>query len=176
MKINMQENLNKYICFFSSLHTNMQKGMPAPHKAVLLLSVIDLIEIGVIRSNEIELSERLEQCFKHNWNRYIGRSVIFVPKIGTPFFHLHSESFWTLVPFVGGEETIEALRKGNPYSLRTMRKYFRCAKIDSKLFDLLNDDDVRAKLRTILITTYIQPQKRVIDTIVQIIIVALLVA
>ena len=46
-----------------------------------------------------------------------------------------------------------------------MRKYFRCAKIDRELFDLLKDEDVRAKLRTILITTYIQPQKRVVDSI-----------
>lgn len=42
----MQETLNKYISLFCSLHTNKQKGMPAPHKAVLLLSVIDMIEAG----------------------------------------------------------------------------------------------------------------------------------
>lgn len=172
----MQDLLHKYTTLFSSLHTNKQKGMPAPHKAVLLLSIIDMIEVGVIRNNEIELSERLEQCFKHNWDRYIGRSVIFAPKIGTPFFHLHSEPFWLLVPFVGGEETIETLGKGNPYAIGTMRKHFRCAKIDRELFDLLKDDDVRAKLRTTLIVTYIQPQKRIIDTIVPIIIAAFLVA
>lgn len=172
----MQETINKYVSLFCSLHTNKQKGMPAPHKAVLLLSVIDMIEAGVVRSNEIELSERLELCFKHNWDRYIGRSVIFAPKIGTPFFHLHSEPFWSLVPFVGGEETIETLRKGNPYAIGTMRKHFRCAKIDRELFDLLKDEDVRAKLRTTLITSYIHPQKRMIDTIVPIIIAALFVA
>ena len=102
--------------------------------------------------------------------------MIFSPKIGTPFFHLHSESFWTLMPFVGGEETIEMLRKENPYATGTMKKHFRCAKMDRELFDLLKDEDVRAKLRTTLIVTYIQPQKRVIDAIVPIIIAALLVA
>ncbi len=172
----MQEVLNKYDLFFCSLHTNKQKGMPAPHKAVLLLSVIDLVECGVIKNNEIELSERLEQQFKHNWDRYVGRSILFSPKIGTPFFHLHSEPFWTLVPFVGGEDTIETLRTGNPYATGTMRKHFRCAKIDRELFDLLKDDDVRAKLRTTLISTYIQPQKRVVDSVIPIIIAALLVA
>lgn len=172
----MQNTINKYTTQFSSLHTNKQKGMPAPHKAVLLLSVIDMVEVGVVKSNEIELSERLEQCFKSNWKKYIGRSVIFTPKIGTPFFHLHSEPFWTLIPFVGGEQTIEMLRKGNPYSTGTMRKHFRCAKIDPELFELLKDEDVRAKLRTTLITKYIQPQKRVIDTIVPIIIASILVA
>ena len=62
----MQKSLNEYTTLFSSLHTNKQKGMPAPHKAVLLLSVIDMIEAGVVRSNEIELSERIEKCCRHN--------------------------------------------------------------------------------------------------------------
>lgn len=172
----MQKSLNEYTTLFSSLHTNKQKGMPAPHKAVLLLSVIDMIEAGVVRSNEIELSERLEQSFKSNWKKYIGRSVIFTPIIGTPFFHLHSEPFWSLVPFVGGEETIEMLRKVNPYATGTMRKNFRCARIDHELFELLQDEDARAKLRTTLISTYIQPQKRIIDTVLPILIAAIFVA
>lgn len=168
--------IDKYTEYFSSLHTNKQKGMPAPHKAVLLLSVIDMVEAGVIKSNEIELSERLEQSFKHNWDRYIGRSIIFSPKIGTPFFHLHSEPFWSLVPFFGGEDTIETLRPSNPYSVGQMRKNFRCARIDKELFELLQDEDVRAKLRTTLIATYIQPQKRVIDKVIPMILAAILVA
>jgi predicted restriction endonuclease len=169
-------NIEKYSECFSSLHTAKKLGVPAPHKAVLLLSVIDLIECGVITSNEIELSERLEQQFKHNWDRYVGRSVVFKPMIGTPFFHLHSEPFWTLVPFEGGEERIQELKKSNPYSVGTMRNNFRGAKIDTELFDLLHDEDVRAKLRVVLISTYLQPQKRVIDTVIPAVLVALLVA
>lgn len=169
-------NYDKYVEMFSSLRTNMQEGTPAPHKAVLLLAVIDLIGIGSIKTNEIELSEQIEQRFKQNWDRYIGRSVIFSPKVGIPFFHLHTEPFWTLIPFIGGEETITALRRSNPYAIGTMRKHFRCAKIDSELFELLKNEDVRAKLRTTLIATYIQPQKRVIDAIIPIIIATLLVA
>ena len=37
-------NMEKYIDYFSALHTNTQKGVKAPHKAVMLLSVIDLVE------------------------------------------------------------------------------------------------------------------------------------
>ena len=156
--------INNYVKQFSTLHTNKQKGMTAPHKAVLLLSVIDLIEFRTINNNEIELSERLEQQFKHNWDRYVGRSVLFSPKIGTPFFHLHFEPFWTLIPFVGGEDTIEELRKVNPYSINTMRKHFRYARIDKDLFILLQTEDFRAKLRVALISTYLNSQVRVIDT------------
>lgn len=154
-----------YISQITSLHTNKQNGVPAPHKAVLLLAVIDLIERGVISSCDVELSETLEQQFKSIWEKYVGRSVIFSPHIGTPFFHLHSEPFWTLVPFEGGEQTTAILRKGNPYSVGTMRKNFRCAKFDNELFKLLQDSDFRAKARVALISTYLQPQKRIIDTI-----------
>ena len=169
-------DIDNYSTFFSSLHTNKRLGIPAPHKAVLLLSMIDLIEYGVITKNEIELSERLQQQFKHNWDRYVGRSVVFKPLIGTPFFHLHSEPFWRLVPFEGGEVRIQELKKSNPYSVGTMRKNFRGAKIDAELFNLLRDEDARAKLRVVLISTYLQPQKRVIDMVIPAVLVALLVA
>ena len=53
-------NMEKYIDYFSALHTNTQKGVRAPHKAVMLLSVIDLVEYGVIDLNRIEFSVRLE--------------------------------------------------------------------------------------------------------------------
>ena len=40
--------MNKYIDLLINLHTNTQKGVKAPHKAIMLLSVIDLVEYGVI--------------------------------------------------------------------------------------------------------------------------------
>ena len=40
--------LRHYIDAFSSLHTAKVKGRKAPHKAVLLLAIIDLIEEEVI--------------------------------------------------------------------------------------------------------------------------------
>ena len=52
--------MEKYIDYFSALHTNTQKSVKALHKAIMLLSVIDLVEYGVIDSNRIEFSVRLE--------------------------------------------------------------------------------------------------------------------
>ena len=40
--------LRHYIVAFSSLHTAKVKGHKAPHKAVLLLAIIDLIEEKLI--------------------------------------------------------------------------------------------------------------------------------
>lgn len=77
--------MEKYIDYFSALRTNTQKGVKAPHKAVMLLSVIDLVEYGVITSIQIEFSERLEQQFQHNWLRYVGQSDVLQPRVGLLF-------------------------------------------------------------------------------------------
>ena len=96
-------NMEKYIDYFSALHTNTQKGVKAPHKAVMLLSIIDLVEYGVITSNRIEFSERLEQQFQHNWSRYVGQSDVFQSRVGTPFWHLNNESFCRDCIYVRGK-------------------------------------------------------------------------
>ena len=147
--------MNYYIDKMMNLHTNTQKGVKAPHKAIMLLSVIDLVEYGVIWSNRIEFSERLEQQFQHNWSRYVGQSDVFQPRVGTPFWHLNNESFWRLVPYEGGDEAIAIHLQGNPYAPGTTRKLIRYAEIDKELFDLLQNESNRAKLRTTLIKHYL---------------------
>lgn len=161
--------LSLYIDHFSSLHTNRQKGKPAPHKAILLLSVIDLVEYGAITSNHIELSERLEVQFKRNWKRYVGDSILFKPKVGTPYFHLNSEPFWRLIPFMGGDDAITILAQGNPYSAGTIRKNIKYAEIDIPLFELLFNEDARARLRVVLISHYLQNQPTSVDNIIPLI-------
>ena len=56
-------DINHYIEAFSNLHTAKIKGHKAPHKAVLLLAIIDLIEEGVISDPCIKLSEELINKF-----------------------------------------------------------------------------------------------------------------
>ena len=83
--------LTHYIDAFSSLHTAKLKGHKAPHKAVLLLAIIDLIEEGVIRSQRIVLSDSLEKRFHEIWHHYLGNSSIFISDISKPFFHMQHE-------------------------------------------------------------------------------------
>ena len=147
--------MDNYINYFSSLHTNTQKGVKAPHKAIMLLSVIDLVDYGVITSNQIESSERLEQQFLYNCSRYVGQSELFQAKAGTPFWHLNNEPFWKLVPFEGGDVAIVTYLQGRPYALSTTRRLIRYAEIDQELFDLLQSESNRAKLRVTLIKNYL---------------------
>ena len=78
--------LKNYVDAFSHLHTAKVKGRKAPHKAVLLLAIIDLVESNVIRCPQIELTDELVKRFREVWRRYLGQSAIFTPDITKPFF------------------------------------------------------------------------------------------
>lgn len=119
----------------------------------MLISVIELIGEGVINSNQIEFSEELEDRFKRNWQRYVGESDVFKPHAGTPFWHLRSEPFWTLIPFIGGEDTLESLKRTNPYSPGTIRQHIKFAVIDKQLFELMQHVDMRVLLINTLVET-----------------------
>lgn len=147
--------MHDYIIQFSSLHVNKQRGQIAPHKAILLLSVMDLIASGYINSNKIEFSERLEEQFMRNWKLYVRKDSIFRPIVGTPFWHLQYESFWKLEPFIGGDKTLSELKFTNPYSSSTLRAHIRYAEIDKELFMLMQSVENRKQLRDVLISTYL---------------------
>lgn len=145
--------LQIYTHLFQNLNVNKQKGKCAPHKAVMLISVMELIGEGVINSNQIEFSEELEGRFKRNWQRYVGESDVFKPNAGTSFWHLRSEPFWTLIPFVGGEDTLESLKRTNPYSPCTIRQHIKFAVIDKQLFELMSHVETRVLLINTLVET-----------------------
>lgn len=166
--------LKHYIGAFSSLHTAKVKGYKAPHKAVLLLAVIDLVEDNFILSPRIILTDELKEKFNEIWHRYLGTSAIFIPDICKPFFHMQHESFWRLVensevvrgmaaepnPWAASKKEMKDLPKRR-YSIEAMRRAFAYAEIDGMLFQLLQNSDARAMLRVVLINTYLtnQPTK-----------------
>lgn len=145
--------IQNYLHLFSNLRTAKKLGLPAPHKAVLLLSVMELVEAGVITGNRIELSERLEKTFLKLWKRYVGTSVVFQPKIATPFWHLQNEPFWNL--YLNNGKDLSTVT--SPYSVSRLRENTH-AIIDQELFDLMRDEDSRARLRVLLISQYLQDQ------------------
>ena len=129
------------------------QGKLAPHKALLLLSVIDLVEQGIITDSNIQLSEILEERFKYYASQYVGNNSAYDPKINYPFYHLRSEPFWELVSTTG--DPVPAISN---YSTNNLKKHIAYARIDTELIQLLKDYNKRALLRAILITKYLAPQ------------------
>ena len=144
------KDLSYYINCFSTLHTMKIQEKPTPHKALLLLSVIDLVEQGVITDSCIPLSDILEKQFKHNSISYLGDSSTYDPKINYPYYHMRSEPFWELV-----STTATPVLDISNYSLSNLKKHIAYARIDTELQELLKDSSARVKLRDVLISNYI---------------------
>lgn len=139
--------LQHYSELFQRLHTAVISGKKAPHKAVLLLSVIELIEEKIISSPCISLSDDLISRFDRNWKAYV-HSDKFSSTITTPYWHLQNEFFWKLNTYDGSE-----LKK--TYSEKYLREC-TFAIIDIDLFELLKEADNAVRFKEIILDTYLQ--------------------
>lgn len=84
------------ILSFKKIHRNKSKGCHAPHKPVLLLAVMDLIDAGHISSSEIHLDKELKDKFMQVWNHTVPAGCQFKCEYLNPFTYLNHEPFWTL--------------------------------------------------------------------------------
>ena len=138
--------IRHYCELFKQLHTAVISGKKAPHKAVLLLSIIELIEESIISSPCITLSDDLISRFNSIWDSYV-HSDKFSPTITTPYWHLQNESFWRLNTYDGSE-----LKK--TYSEKYLKEN-TFAIIDSELFSLAQNSSTAYLLKETLKNIYI---------------------
>ena len=144
----VNKDLAYYLQCFDHLSVNKKGGQQAPHKPLLLLAVIDLVECGIIRSPQIELSKALLTAFKLNDLRYTRHIAHFKPNIGMPYYHMSGEPFWRLVPKVPGNSP-------SSYAISTLRNFYKCAEIDHELFELMKEPATAQQLRKVLVDTYL---------------------
>ena len=148
MMLKVKKNILYYEFRFSHLSTNKVGYKVAPHKPLLLLSVIDLIEKGIINSPIIGLSDALVEAFKRNAIIYASEIEHFKPNIGMPFFYMRSEPFWELIPKDDGVTPVAN-------TIPSLRKHYFHARIDDELFQLLQNQATAQSLRRVLIETYL---------------------
>ena len=58
-----------YVEAFKGLKPNEKYGRKTPHKAVLLLTIMEMYELNVICSNEIKYNQVLIDTFRKVWRR-----------------------------------------------------------------------------------------------------------
>jgi putative restriction endonuclease len=155
--------LEKYITAFSRLRTDKNRNRypsftnhRAPHKPLLLLSIMDLIAQGQIGENFIEPSYELVEA----WNIYYSR--IMPPGSPTsmayPFSRLKTDGFWQRLPRPGYDPETEY----NISSMNRLREVYYGAKMDDELFQYLLNPETKEKLRLVLIRTYFAPHLQTI--------------
>lgn len=162
--------MSKYIEQIASMKYRVLNGFVSPHKAIMLLGVIDMIEFQLVEGNNFYLDNETKEAFMFNWNQYLEeRSLPFKANPWVAFWHLHNEPFWHLVPKDGNEEAIKNLvGPGETATLSQMSKVIAYAKIDDELYSLLCDVEFRDSVKKILFDKFINAKKiEVADTIVK---------
>jgi len=122
----------------------------APHKPILLLAVLDVVQRGVITSPFIDVTGdlvELNELFNLYWRRIVplGQSS----SIAFPFSRLEREPFWELVPQPGKMITPAIIN--NTSSVTYLRRYALGAHMDEGLFWIMQTGEGREALREVLL-------------------------
>lgn len=147
--------LDYFIYAFTHLRRDSKNG-GAPHKPILLLSIIHEYELGRILDNRIFISPELTHSFSVYWNQLVITK--HDSRFALPFFHLTGEkgNWWKLIPNIGCELWIDSA--GSMRSFGNLSVAVAFAEIDLGLFSLLSNIESREVLKSVLLKEYFQNQ------------------
>lgn len=118
----------------------------APHKPLLLLSLIDLAEAGELLSATFTRTPSLVLRFRCYGSIVVDRWPTRLD-IGLPFFHTGSQGFWDAFDSEG--------RPAGSSETCTV------CELHPEFFELLGDPDFRTKARMVLVSKYFEPAERI---------------
>lgn len=132
----------------ATLRIDRARGNPAPHKPLLLLVIMEMLEKGEIESREVALSADIAFRFSVFWS-VVAQRRKQPPEVRLPFHHLGSSGMW---------QPLTA--QGDPSQDKKLTKMIR---FDPSFFECLSDQRFRDRARRVLIETepYFLPEERV---------------
>ncbi len=128
------------------LKVDVSTGDPAPHKPLLLLCVIEMVEQGLLTEPKMTRSAELLLRFQSYWCIVAHRRSAR-PDIRLPFHHLSNDGLWN--PFTAD---------GRPSPNRDITDY--CI-IEESLYALLFQPAFRTAARAVLVATYFPTEEQV---------------
>lgn len=153
-----------YVEAFKNLRTNNKYGRKSPHKAVLMLTVIELYEQSILTDNEIYYDDSLKSMFLKVWNKVLPKEPLFHPDAYLPFWYLQSDSFWHIIPIKGKEDILSLMRDANIKPSETkLIDSVKYAELDEDLYFLMTLPSGRSSLKRVLLETYTNLSERQID-------------
>lgn len=112
-------NLNQYLLGFSKLKRGGTKYGIAPHKPILLLTLIELMDKGLVVDNRYRVNADLVGLFQENWRLLVNTA--HQSDFTQPFYYMQSEKiagipFWevityTQVPLHAHVKSVETLSR-----------------------------------------------------------------
>lgn len=141
-----QENLKRYLHAFTHLRQGVTKYGKAPHKPVLLFTVLELLAKGDIQDNKIFITPELVATFKENFALLVTTG--HNPDFYLPFYHLQTEGFWFIKTWPGKE--LHAVVK----NFTVLNRLVEHAYLAENLFLLLQSEANRHLLTSTLLHHY----------------------
>lgn len=131
----------------ATLRIDRARGNPAPHKPLLLLVIMEMVEKGEISNCEVTLSPDLAFRFSVFWS-IVAKRRNQLPDVRLPFHHLGSSGMW---------QPLMADDKPSPD-----KKLTKMIRLDPRFFDCLSDSTFRDRAQRVLIETepYFLPEER----------------
>jgi putative restriction endonuclease len=121
-----------------------------------MIAIIELIEKGLIRNNEILITADLVSAFKNIWSIIAGTD--YQPTFYLPFYHLKNDRFWHILPNEGYEKYLSL--PGSISSFKKLKEIVFSAKLDDELFQLLSIPETRQEFKYFLLNRYFPDSKR----------------
>lgn len=125
----------------------MVGGRKFPNKAILLISVMELVRCGYIVCNRIELDDSIRQAFEYYWKVFVNNTP---PTVWTPFWHMKKESFWHFKPLHTLDAIENLARPGETASIGKMKREIEYAYFDNDLFRIIQSQSGRTELLAVL--------------------------
>lgn len=136
--------------------TELKRGdgvRPKPHKLVMLLSVVELADRGLIPPNRIYYDPILKTIFANYFVLIADEHDWCQP--GLPYFHLRSAPFWFLQAKEGQEVELAQMKKPGGGD-RKITETIAYAYLSDYAFGVFADPDARRDLR-IFLSSLINP-------------------
>lgn len=154
LSVKLTSQLQKYLLAFRKLRIDRSHG-PAPHKPILLLSILQAVQSSLIEQNRIYITPEIVSLFTGNWSSLVVTN--HYSRFFLPFYHLSSESFWKLVPKPGYESLL--FLKSSIKSFSGLNAAVEYALIDEELFLLMKNPVSNAILKEFLLDEYFPDTK-----------------
>jgi putative restriction endonuclease len=142
--------LSFYLNKFKRLRRDTSHGEPAPHKPILLISIVEQIGLRFFPANQFPITPELIATFRENWSLLVHTSK-YAPNFILPYSHLRGDKFWHLVAYTGFQSVLD---KSKLRTFGEAQEMVAFASFDEALYSLLQDSAIRQEFLQALLTTY----------------------
>lgn len=153
-----------YLSAFRSLKTNNKYARKSPHKAILLLSVIEMFENKLLSDNVINYDDCLLETFQTVWNRVLPSETTFFTTVYFPFWYMQSEGFWLNIPKRGKEDVFRDYWENRikPTESR-IKELIQYAVLEDGLYFMMTTSSGRSALKRALLEEYTDFSEREVE-------------